>query len=670
MEFFSVKTKDPNTVQKILNKENNIEFDRINVLENELREGAIVFVVLGGDNPPWETGLIGIGVISKEPYDKVDRNFKIQVNVKVLMDRPIKRADLIPFRETYGIIGIAPVVKWEPNQALSRIEEGKAIALLRAFIELSPATMSDMHDLFGIDVMNRIKDITIKSVEVPFKYGETETNAITRYIENLEEGQSIDNTLTDIPYAWYVGAQINNVDLTDTFINEGRWENGWGVNKNTDVVKSIKVGDHIAIKAIYTRKNGLPFNNNGKIVSVMGIKAIGVVEENIGDGIHLKVKWEKITPVKEWYAFCIIFGTVELVEAKKQFEKNLLQFTFQNATQDYEYCEEKYKIEQDNDSVVVTGGYNKMFYGVPGSGKSHQIAMICSDEDLMERVVFHPDYTYSDFVGQILPRVENKTVDYEFSAGPFTRILFKALSNPGKMYYLVIEEINRGNAPAIFGDIFQLLDRNDDGESVYGITNKDITDYICEEMVSEEDKEKYRDKKIKVPSNLTILATMNTSDQNVFTLDTAFQRRWEMKHISNDFESDKHKEHVATVIEEKITWFAFATKVNEAIVATTASYGISEDKQLGVYFARKQDFAKENFAEKVLKYLWDDAVKIERTTIFDMEKANTFEAVVKAYNKEGLKGVLKDELYNVIKDCPLPKYSSDSQLTDLFQVEL
>jgi len=134
----------------------------------------------------------------------------------------------------------------------------------------------------------------------------------------------------------------------------------------------------------------------------------------------------------------------------------------------------------------------------------------------LERIIFHPDYTYSDFVGQILPRVnEDSSVSYEFTPGPFTNILKKAYLNPEKEYFLIIEEINRGNAPAIFGDIFQLLDRNKDGASEYEITNNDVANII------------YGDKnhKVSIPSNMSILCTMNTSDQNVFTLDTAFQRR-------------------------------------------------------------------------------------------------------------------------------------------------
>ena len=120
-------------------------------------------------------------------------------------------------------------------------------------------------------------------------------------------------------------------------------------------------------------------------------------------------------------------------------------------------------LKKGRDNVQrLKGGKNILFYGVPGSGKSYAISKICDDESVMERVVFHPDYSYSDFVGQIMPRLnDEQKLEYVFTPGPFTKIMYEAEHNPGKMYYLVIEEINRGNAPAIFGEIFQLLDRKD-----------------------------------------------------------------------------------------------------------------------------------------------------------------------------------------------------------------
>lgn len=290
---------------------------------------------------------------------------------------------------------------------------------------------------------------------------------------------------------------------------------------------------------------------------------------------------------------------------------------------------------------TITGGSNILLYGVPGSGKSHTIKNICGDEIVMQRVVFHPDYTYSDFVGQIMPRVNGDKLEYVFSPGPFTKILQKAKENPSKMHYLVIEEINRGNAPAIFGEVFQLLDRNDDetkglvGESEYGISNYEIA------------KEVYEDPEhlVKIPPNLSILATMNTSDQNVFTLDTAFQRRWELRHIKNNVLKAKHANN--KIEDTEITWGAFASVINDKI--DDISYDMSglEDKRLGAYFAKEDELRKGKFPEKVLKYLWDDAFKMDKEAIFN-DNIKSFDNLLSIYEDatpDKLKWILNYDVY-------------------------
>lgn len=296
-----------------------------------------------------------------------------------------------------------------------------------------------------------------------------------------------------------------------------------------------------------------------------------------------------------------------------------------------------------------TGAENILLYGVPGSGKSHEIkTKYCDDEKRMERVVFHPDYTYSDFVGQILPRVEkdesgNDKLKYVFTPGPFTKMLKKAENDPDNYYYLVIEELNRGNAPAIFGEIFQLLDRKDEdefpaeevGESEYGISNYEVA------------KEVYEDEKhpVRIPSNMYILATMNTADQNVFTLDTAFQRRWNMRQIENNFKKCDHSKDI--IAGTKVSWGAFATVINDMVIDINVDMASSEDKRLGTYFAKKKELEANRFPEKVLKYLWDDAFKMDKTAIFN-ENCKSLEDVVVTYETataDKLAAVLRLNVY-------------------------
>ncbi|EAJ0347680.1 AAA family ATPase, partial [Campylobacter coli] len=285
-----------------------------------------------------------------------------------------------------------------------------------------------------------------------------------------------------------------------------------------------------------------------------------------------------------------------------------------------------------NENLREKGGENIILYGVPGSGKSHTIRIkYPQNEYIFEKLVFHPDYLYSDFVGQIMPIVKDEIVSYEFIPGPFTNILKKAYNNPSRKYVLVIDEINRGNAPAIFGEVFQLLDRDKDGNSNYAINNDNIA-----KIVYEGDTQRH----IKIPSNLWIIATMNTSDQNVFTLDTAFQRRFSMQLIRNsfdknkeEFESEEKYNEYKNFIDKKIlntdvTWQKFCKTINSIISKSNNDINSMEDKRLGVFFVKTDDLeSKEKFAHKVLKYLWDDVFKFDKDKLFNKNKYHTLEEV-------------------------------------------
>lgn len=326
------------------------------------------------------------------------------------------------------------------------------------------------------------------------------------------------------------------------------------------------------------------------------------------------------------------------------------------------------------------GGTNILLYGVPGSGKSWTIEHeYCNEDSIVDRLVFHPDYTNSDFVGQILPVVdEDKQVTYEFTPGPFTTILSNAYRNPMSKYILIIEEINRGNAPAIFGEVFQLLDRKvemqegDDGfpvgTSEYGITHKYMAEFIYGNPAH----------KVRIPSNLSIIGTMNTSDQNVFTLDTAFQRRWQMRLIENNFDNVRSSLADAEILDTDVTWKRFCETVNTIIIGNKAKMASAEDKRLGVYFVHENDLRFDQralpseghatllveynsllgserlgtitaeqksrlkeireavmhnrlFPEKVIKYLWDDAFKFNPEALFDTDGMDNLEKVIRTF---------------------------------------
>ena len=306
-------------------------------------------------------------------------------------------------------------------------------------------------------------------------------------------------------------------------------------------------------------------------------------------------------------------------------------------------------------------GENYIYYGLPGCGKSYSVQkeyLENLDSYFYERITFHPEYSYEDFVGQIMPSVEGETIKYKFIQGPFTRIVTKALMSPEKPFYLIIEEINRGNAPAIFGDIFQLLDRIKDSESLVeknliGRSEYIVRNEFIEKSINESlEKSNNSDKKITgifIPHNLYIIGTMNTSDQNVFTLDTAFKRRFKFIKVRNNITECKYRDYVIPTLGETTTWKNFVEVVNNKIIANLSNaIANSEDKMLGTYFVDSSSLIKsleevakntieeksEVFAAKVLMYLWNDVFKYDRESIFNYR---TLDILIEKFIQEGIK---------------------------------
>ena len=400
------------------------------------------------------------------------------------------------------------------------------------------------------------------------------------------------------------------------------------------------------------------------------------MQDSLGTGEACRSFYKHFNGLEKLVGYCLagnsnqhirtvgsILASVELSEAE------ITQIMPAEITVDYDMSER------------LSEGTNILLYGVPGSGKSWTIEHeYCKPDSTVERLVFHPDYTNGDFVGQILPVVdEDKQVTYEFTPGPFTAILRDAYRNPLRSFVLIIEEINRGNAPAIFGEIFQLLDRCVEpktegnvtypaGTSEYGITHASVAEYVYDDSKH----------KVRIPSNLSIVATMNTSDQNVFTLDTAFQRRWKMRLIDNYFDNVRDSLAEAKILDTDVTWKKFCESINSIIVGNKSRMVSAEDKRMGVYFIHEKDvafdftvtpsegyptilveynsllkteranqlgdsdrlrlFAIRNalmqnriFPEKVIKYLWDDAFKFNPEALFDTERFDNLEDIIKEF---------------------------------------
>ncbi|MEZ8038947.1 AAA family ATPase [Vibrio sp. 1F263] len=296
----------------------------------------------------------------------------------------------------------------------------------------------------------------------------------------------------------------------------------------------------------------------------------------------------------------------------------------------------------DLKAPAFTGASNKIFYGAPGTGKSHHIHNVECDGANKIVTVFHPDTQYSDFVGALKPNMatdENGKpyVAYQFRPGPFTKALIEAKSHPSKHVCLVIEELNRAPAAAVFGELFQLLDREDDGESTYKIdaSDPDMLSYINQSL----DKVGIANiKQLEIPANLSLLATMNSSDQAVMPLDTAFKRRWRFKFIDIDFshvDVPNYDFHLSTQSGVyRISWPNFASIINDVLVEAH----VAEDRLLGPFFVKKDEIetaesAKETLSSKVFVYLWDDVLRhLGHTKIFS-SKYKTFGKLSSEFKK-------------------------------------
>lgn len=280
----------------------------------------------------------------------------------------------------------------------------------------------------------------------------------------------------------------------------------------------------------------------------------------------------------------------------------------------------------------------KIYYGTPGSGKSFKVSKEVGETPY--RTIFHPDSDYASFVGSYKPVGEGNDIGYSFVEQVFTTAYIDAWKHPEKHVNLVIEEINRGNCAQIFGDLFQLLDRKN-GYSEYPVTpNKDLQGYLAKSFSNEEEPfvthgyktsvEELVKKGIKMvlPSNLSIIATMNTSDQSLFPMDSAFKRRWEWEYVPVCYEAvtedGNPNDAFGFMIDlgngQPYRWIDFLKGVNIKIKRATDS----EDKQMGNFFI-KSNVDASTFVNKVMFYLWSEVCKDEYHTtnnFFRYDNAN------------------------------------------------
>ena len=368
---------------------------------------------------------------------------------------------------------------------------------------------------------------------------------------------------------WFVGASWDNSDQTERFISEGIWQNGWGEEKYSEQVARIKPGDWIAIKSSFTQKNGLPFDIQSKSVPGILIKAIGTVIEATEDGETIKVDWQEFGEPKHWYFYVSGYyrgTTIKDADASNDYDRQLIQFTFGDYKQDYEFWlsrspwAEKYrarstapahigKEEEEADTDVEPLDFtsygisdilkddgcflseealklalsrlrekkNLILQGPPGTGKTWLAKRLgylligTKDREItrncMRSIQFHPSLSYEDFVRGWRPDGDGRL---SLIDGIFLEAVEAARAERDRPFVMLIEEINRGNPVQILGEMLTLLekDKRNEGETIELAYRRSETERIF------------------IPDNLYVIGTMNIADRSLALVDFALRRRF------------------------------------------------------------------------------------------------------------------------------------------------
>lgn len=394
---------------------------------------------------------------------------------------------------------------------------------------------------------------------------------------------------------WLVGASWGRVNKTDEFIENEIWQNGYD-DKYLDEVKHVKVGDKIVIKTTYTMKNNLPFEYN-RSASVMDIVAIGTVTKNLKDGKNLEVNWNnKLDEPKKWY-FGSWRDTIQEIKRDKSWkEADLLDFIFEGKEQDYNkflndktdeaselsdkigqevmeldknninpytkqnFLNEVFMKETDYDKLVALLKHKKniILQGAPGVGKTFTAKRLAysligtEDDSRIEMVQFHQNYSYEDFVMGYRPT----ETGFELRNGVFYDFCEKARSDIENDYYFIIDEINRGNLSAVFGELLMLVEGDYRDKPVRLVYKKD--------------------KWFSVPHNVYIIGMMNTADRSIAMIDYALRRRFSFFTMKPGFDSEGFVN-----LQNKVNHLAFNTVINEIKILNNE---IAEDDSLGEGF--------------------------------------------------------------------------------------
>lgn len=519
-------------------------------------------------------------------------------------------------------------LKSEPNLGSDTVGRYTRILRNKTLSKLSYFNKIENNEIYGISDINIFKD-TVKNIKNSTNYEEvnseqnrTLSSSLNYYEKFLKERQSSSTTIKD----------SNKVDLENEY-------------------KDFLIRNGISSFVNYL--NQIKPSNLGEVSD--DFKNINLYE--ISDPEDYKKIKDKIINSSKYKD--IAKKSKKAMNASLDwYEKFLTERESQLSTQNLDESN-----KNDYDLTIhrehIDKPHQRIFFGAPGTGKSYLLNEEAKKEhfekECCERVTFHPNYMYGNFVGAFKPFGTQGSITYEYIPGVLIRQLTEALKNQDKNYLLIIEEINRANVAAVFGDIFQLLDRDENGDSEYPIAaSRELQDFLKKNLTNSKLTSNIREKmgddfsRVFLPSNLYIWATMNSADQGVMPIDTAFKRRWEFRYIGIDDAVDKSFEKYKFKINssEEVKWNDFRKEVNKRL----SKLNIPEDKLIGPYFISKSilenyDSSKltEVIKDKVLMYLYEDAARAYRSLLFAENSYSTYSKLCEEFQKDAL-NLFKDKL--------------------------
>lgn len=433
---------------------------------------------------------------------------------------------------------------------------------------------------------------------------------------NYEENNDFEENIDD-KNVYACGFKWEDIDKKDDFLQNNIWINGYSDGKLFKTVNDIKIGDILLLKSSFTRKvkdKSIYTNKEiGEYYSVSRIFAIGEVTDNLKDGRTLKVNWKRLNEEYIEYPFVYLSGTIK-------------------------------KVFEHKNEILKDWGHLLNY-------STNLKETFIKEEKIMttQRVTFYDGYTYGQFVGTYkpVPCLINgiETVSYKYIPGIFMKQLVNAYKNPDYNFCLIIEEINRAKADRVFGNIFQLLDRQEDGESEYRVAISDDQKKYLETELTEYNIDILNDiieNGLYIPKNLYIWATMNSADQGVYPLDSAFKRRWHFEYIGLDDNSEKFisdendKLFVLNYNDTYIKWNDFREIINNKLLENN----ILEDRLIAPFFIKKTSFEEIDnylvldrniFTDKILMYLFDDILRHSRKNILFKNGINSFSQLKKEF---------------------------------------